>query len=917
MENSVETREFGEWVSSSKIKTYSQLARTMDLDWAKNKDYRVIKTAEKLKECIPHMLRAPLLGVDTEATGLGFYNMSKDNPNRDILVGICISWKRDQGIYIPLAHTKFENIDKTFVLKVLAPILETKPCATTNGIFDGKVFYSEGILLNIKHDTIQILFNIDTDEFRFSRGLKNTVKYMYGYTPVEFSDIFEYEKDYHLFRYVDEDVARIYACADCDHTLSLTLDLLPKLQPIHRRGYIRDMEIMPHLMRSEYEGKSVDFNLLKILSDINKADLEMVQDFIYKYVGATLAQKINGAYSNEMYRFNINSVPELRKILVDKLQYPEKEGHGIDKAVLKYWSTYTAKTPSKLAKELMPTDLMSVSVNYPEILNNNSSAVLLKASAFHNCEYRISLLIQLYRRLAKNQSSFFDVLLANTTDLKYFTGIKMSRAATFRIIDNVQTLDGNLKALIAPPSDFYQIGYDYCQIEARVMIGLSGHKEYILMLEDPESDYHTISTAIIEKIPPYKVSKQLRSVYKPVNFGIPYAMGPQNMMEQRLGIGLSKEEAKVALEETKETIAKWKVGMAPVWNMLERYRAKACVPLADSEKPFYMRDLEVGRVTSPYGRSRYFDLTDLTDSKKASIHRKAGNFPIQCFARDIFMEGVVNLGDFLIKEGLMDIKVPDDYSAIGYHFENKVIFMAYIHDEVQLCIHKSIGVKWMLKQIYNNCVVRIDGHPSYYIGASIVNNWAESKEGDHEVPVQWLIDLPDDLPKFEAYRESIQHEIDIEASLYIKERTRQDFEKIGVHIQDALEITVADIDAFESYYLRNKMKDYYPPLPDRVIDKNCNYDDYFISSLENAFGHSIKVKDKKIVQEEVSITPDTTEYTFDWSQFWNIFGEDETDDDYYDGIVSELSLNGVENPSSEKELLQTNLYALENLLTGG
>lgn len=898
-------REFSEIVNSTKIKTLKQIELTMNLSWVKKKNYKIINTIEGVREVAAAIKKAGFYAFDTETTGLNIYNMSRDNPSRDYLVGMCFSWEENQGVYIPLEHVNFRNAPKRETMHCLKPILEGIPCVTHNGVFDGKVMYAEGIKLCIKHDTLHLLFSIDSDIAHFPRGLKHLTEYLFGYTPIEFEDIFEYEKDYRLFRYVSEEVARIYACADADGTLKCFNKLLPSLQKAHYRGYKKHIELMPHIIRSEYEGKTIDINLLKQKSDINKKDLYMIEDIIYKYVGAYLCYKQTGSIGNQVYKFNINSVPELSQLLFKKFNYPRKNDRGIDKSVLKWWAGLKRDD----------TDVVIDKVFSGDIISNDGKTILLKKSALMTCKCSMALLIQLYRKLAKNQGSFFDPILSGVTDSKYFSSINLCRAATYRMIDVIQTLDGNLKEVVGPPEGCYQIGYDYSQIEARCMIGLSGHKEYIDMLDNPEADYHTIAAAIIEGVKPIFVTKKQRKKYKPINFGLPYGIGAKSMLEQGQGIGLTPEEFKVALAETEEAIVKWKQGMSPIWNMLESARDDALTPIThDEDKPFFYKGKTVGRVMSPFGRARYFLLDNLTESGTASIRRKAGNFPIQSFAFDIYIEGIIKLGNCLVEEGLMDIRVPDDYSPLGYHFENKVVFREYVHDEVQMSIDKSINPKWMMKKIMDNCIIHIEGHPTYYIGCSIVKNWGESKAGDHEVPFAWMENLPDDLPKYGGYTETIQDDVDKEAAVFIKKRVVEEFAKLGKDIWTLESMTIDELYEFESYYLIGKMCDYYKDGR-RPVNGKANYNDEFIASLENAFGHEIKIIGENASVNDVpkEETPTEPMNILSWDDLWNSLSDDINEDDVSFESTTE-SKKETDNFSTNK--LDVGFKSFMNLIGG-
>jgi DNA polymerase-1 len=864
--SSMQARDTSELINSCKLKTLAQLKNSMDLSWVEKKDYRIVNTEEALEEVCKELDTKKYLAVDTETTGLNIINISRNNSLRDRVVGICLSWKKDQGIYIPFEHVKFKNLNKRYTLTKLQPYLENMEIITHNGIFDGRVFYAEGIKLNIKHDTMILQFNIDGDIHRNKLGLKHLTTKLLGYSPIELEDVFEYNKDYRLFRYVDEDVVRIYACADADGTFSIFEKLITQINPVHLAGYKKDIQLAKVIMRSEYEGKYLDMTSLVKMHELFKKDASRLESIIYSYVGRELAQKITGKFGNELYKFNILSPAVLVDVCFNKLGYPAKSGKSINKAMLKYWADQKTNTPSRALTSVITDDIYSSTKDHPELGLEASDQILISKKAIYGCKYPLTYLIQAYRKVTKSIGSFFEPLIRNNFESKYFTSINMTRAATFRLIDSFQTLDSSLKTIVSPPDWAYMLGFDFAQIELRVMAGLSGDKKTIDLLDDKEADGHRVFASRILKCRPEEISSAVRKKYKAVNFGIPYGRGEGSMVDQAYG--------KVKKAEMKETLIEWKTGNAPIWNRLERYRDDACTPVPENEIPWHLTGKKWGRVLSPSGRARYFDLTDATESRIASIRRQSGNFPIQEYARDIFAEAVINLDKCLVDEGLIDIKVSDDYSTLGYHFENKVIFEAYIHDEVQMLIDKSINPKWMMKKIYENCVIHIPNHPTYYVGASVINNWHESKAGDHEVPIQWLEELPEDTPKFTEYDPNCQHVIDEECKQYIKTRTQNEFNRLGIDITHDCELTREKLLEFTAYYLIEKITEMFKP--NRKPDKKVNYNDFFVASLEACYGITIKIIDGATKDVEVE---DDTDNELLYDIFWNIIGDDNQDEE--------------------------------------
>jgi hypothetical protein len=630
-------------------------------------------------------------------------------------------------------------------------------------------------------------------------------------------------------------------------------------------------------MRSEYEGKFLDMKSLERMHELFKKDASRLESIIYSYVGRELSQRITGKFGNELYKFNILSPAVLADVCFNKLGYPSKSGRSINKAMLKYWADQKVSSPSRVLTSVITEDILSSTIDYPELGLDKKDQLLISKKAIYSCKYPLAFLIQAYRKVTKSIGSFFEPLLNNNFESKYFTSINMTRAATFRLIDSFQTLDGSLKTIVSPPDWAYMLGFDFAQIELRVMAGLSGDEKTINLLDDKEADGHRVFASRILKCRPEEISGAVRKKYKAVNFGIPYGRGEGSMVDQAYGIGLDPEEYKVKKAEMKETLVEWKTGNAPIWNRLEMYRDDACTPVPENEIPWHLTGKKWGRVLSPSGRARYFNLEDATESRIASIRRQAGNFPIQEYARDIFAEAVINLDKCLVDEGLVDIKIPDDYSTLGYHFENKVIFEAYIHDEVQMLIDKSINPKWMMKKIYENCVIHIPNHPTYYVGASVIKNWHESKAGDHEVPIQWLEELPEDTPKFTEYDPNCQQVIDEECKAYIKGRTKNEFAKLGINITQDCSLTSKKLLEFTAYYLIEKIIEMFSP--NRKVNKGVKYNDSFVASLEACYGTTITITDDtgKEVKSEAEKEEIDEELVYDI--FWNIMGEDNQDEE--------------------------------------
>ena len=807
-------------IRMASIRTLSMLRTTMDLSWLKSKDYRVIKTPEELAWVKANMEKASILGIDTETTGLNICSLSVDNPLKDKLVGICISWKRNQGVYLPLEHTQFQNLDKKLVFRELGQLFETKKFVTHNGLFDGKVFYDEGVKLNICHDTLLMAFNLDSRVSKGSKGLKHLTEKYYGYPVIEFSDIFVNTSDYSLFQYIEEQLVAAYACADADHTLMLFMDMFKELLPCQVRSYMHDIKAQNELIRSEYYGKGLDLELIKTLNEVNNRDMMQLEGIIYRYTGKLLNAKY-GIKQDSVHVFGLGSSDELVKVLVNELDYPVKKRNAtgkvsIDKFVLKALAKENTDKLDPLFEEVVQGDIMSCITEYGLDWVSKKDRVLIASDKIRYKKYKLTILIQQWRKLEKLRSSFFSVLLNNNYEGKYYSPILMTRAETARIIDPMQTLVGHLKRLIVPydPKTQYLLDFDFAQIEYRTMAGESQVKWLVERLNHPEADFHREGGSLILGKAPEDITKDERSSLKCINFGIPYGMSAKGIMEAKYGIDMTEEERKVRTQEIQVMLGKWNESLHEIRDFLNVYRANALVEIPQEELPWSLKGQHVSRIFNSLGRSRVFDVSGMNPKKQGSICRQAGNYPIQSYARELFVQAFVQFCTRCRKEGLMDVKVPDENSGSGYRFKNKVVIMAYVHDECLMSVDADVNPYFMYKMIYEECMLNKKGHPRYYCGINITTNWYEGHAVDkYEAPVQFVQEKIQGITEKDKFVEPnplVRDKILVDIQEYIHRRLKEELATLYDFNNELVDFRVI-LAKFKNYFLKPKLFDFVTP----------------------------------------------------------------------------------------------------------
>lgn len=835
--------EFEKEVGRSRYKSLNELRTSMDLSWLRKKDYRVITLESQFDLMFEEMQRYTLFGFDTETTGLNIYNLSEDNPLRDKLVGICLSWKRNQGVYLPFEHTRFKNLDKSYVLRNLRPFLETHDLVAHNGLYDAKVMYQEGIIPNIVHDTRILYFNLDSNVSRGSKGLKPLSEKMYGYPIIEFDDIFASSKDYGLFRELPEDIVQAYACADPDHTLQLFLDSFGYLSKGQRRSYALDIKLQRELTRSEYCGKGVNMELCRAWNDYRNRDLATLSSAIFRYAHYLVCKKKNIPYSPNEYCFNISSSDELAHLFYDLLGYEVlkvNEGTGapsVDKFVLK--SMLREEDPGLDEFEENLIARLEVSALAEANFEGFSSKELelVNKKKFRSYKYKMPYLIQVWRKLEKDRTSFFAKLLDNNYEGRFFSDISQTGTQTARLTDFIQTLVGGLKYLITPfdTKKQYFIDFDFAQIEYRVMAGLSGIDWLVERLKDSEADFHREGGKIIVNKEPEDITKEERSNLKSVNFGIPYGMSASGIMQNRYGVGLPKEEQELRTREITQLLRTWNERLYQIADMLNKYRKMAITQVSDERLALPLKGKKLGIISNPLGRTRVFYLEkhngdDIEDADIHAIERQAGNFPIQSYAADIYKLAIIKLNDALRKEGLIDIRVPDDSMPSGYRLENKCVIIAYIHDECLMCVDKDVSPNLIQKLIYENCMIELQGHPNYYCGINVIENWHEGKSDIYEAPVgyvQWVVQNLDQLLR--DYDPKCRQRDYVLAQIkdYLTKRIAQEICKFTPEVFDTYVLDTRKIvPKFKNYFVKPKMADFFPVWRETLDSKKPNLEMY-------------------------------------------------------------------------------------------
>ncbi len=355
------------------------------------------------------------------------------------------------------------------------------------------------------------------------------------------------------------------------------------------------------LARMELAGITIDPECLATMSQEMANDIKRLTESIYEL-------------ANE--KFNINSPKQLAEVLFNKLGLPVKK------------STKTG--PS-------------------------TSADVLEELAM---EHEVAQQVIDYRQLMKLKGTYVDALpaLINKSTGRLHTTFNQAVTATGRLSSTnpnlqnipVRTALGRQirRAFLPGKPDWMLLSADYSQIELRVLAHLSGDENLITAFR-AGADIHTKTASEVFEVDPEKVTSEMRSAAKAINFGIVYGISSFGLAK---GTGLTRQAAQSYIDNYFRRYAG-----------VKRYMEET-VAIARSQ----------GYVTTVLGRRRYLpDLHSRKWPQRSFAERTAMNTPIQGSAADIIK--------------LAMLRVESKLNEAGLHSQ----MLLQVHDELVLEVPQS------------------------------------------------------------------------------------------------------------------------------------------------------------------------------------------------------------------------------------
>jgi len=519
-----------------------------------------------------------------------------------------------------------------------------------NAKYDVLALRRAGVTLRgLDFDTMLASYVLDPG--RRSHGLDVLALEFLDHTMTSYEELCGRGKLQLPFDVVPVEAARDYSCEDADMTLRLRAVFEPQLDAQGVSELFHDIEVplVDVLARMEWNGIAIDVEWFRSLKERFRRERERVEREIYAEAGE---------------EFNINSNPQLRTILFDKLKLPSRKR--------------TATGPSTDASVLQ--ELADEGHALPELLME-------------------------YRELFKLEGTYLDALpaLIHPDDGRLHTSFNQTVASTGRLsssdpnLQNIpirRELGRDIRRGFVPRKGWVLLAADYSQIELRLLAHLSRDPAFVAAF-NAGGDIHRQTASIIFDVPLDQVTPEMRGRAKTINFATIYGQGAHALSRQ----------LKISNAEAKEFIQRY----------FERFRG--IKEYLDSRVEFAR---EHGYVETIFKRRRYVpELRDRNFNVRAFGERTAANSPIQGSAADLIKVAMIRIDRALRGEG-----EPGRGPAPGGSFQTQMLLQ--VHDELVFEVPKPEidEVTALVKHEMENAVQL---SVPLLVETGVGDNWLETK----------------------------------------------------------------------------------------------------------------------------------------------------------------------------------------------
>lgn len=669
------------------------------------RNYGAIRDAEKLEAFVEKMIDSGKpIGFDIEAgyTGPDAEGISllQFHPNY-ILVGISFTVSTEWARYVPIAHDDGNNInDIPRVARALWRMLQTGMGVAHNLSYELKglsrwfrevlwddpdvgaeVQASLGFFPFRSDTMIEVFLSAEYDPLRIGKDLKSVSLDAFGLVMTKFKDLFPpTDSDlgpatprgkikYIRFNTRNSNSPTIinYACEDSVAALMV--------HEKHYEAFAKDfifrteMALLPVLVEMEMEGMYLDWNTIsqkatEILEFKNLMNEEILQE-----LSERLGRVIN---------INLQSVPQLSGVLYGAK--PEGLGLPVKKRSDKTGDPSTGEEALRAIAKADPV--------IKQILE--------------------------WREVSKLYNSYlhkYDTELNYAGTGRAYPNHNQAGALTGRLsVDGVsyqqwpkpyhyelrtgKTFDLNFRDLLISPNEFRVVGYDFSQVELRVLAGMANERALLQAFAD-DVDIHKATASQMMGIPLESVTKKQRAQGKTLNFAVVYGSGAANIADM-----LTTPDAPITPDDAQELLNKYFAAFSGLKAWMDTKVAEG---------------REQGFVHTLFGRRfTVWEYKDHREWIRSKGDRMCVNAPVQGGAADYMKIGMVRAQRAIKAAGMQD----------------KIRLIMTVHDALEFYVHDSVSTQQVIDLIQPAVTFPVQGLP--FIRA----DWHEGKSWGSVVEIK-------------------------------------------------------------------------------------------------------------------------------------------------------------------------------------
>ena len=485
-------------------------------------------------------------GADREGGALHMYDPDWK------LVGFSFSADPSWARYVPVGHDSGPNLDPVAVAPLLVDLLTKTRTVVHNLSFERpglRRFFTDfipqhpwvqstgGWFDGYADTMLQSYLLADTQ----SHGLKYLSKELLGVEQAELVSLFDLPKNRQKmlrFNALELTPAVIdYACDDAALCLELHRMMYPRVKdhPL----YAVEMTIMEILGEMEHWGIYFDWGAM---AEVTARAVEFFPRF-----EAEIQAELGYLTGQPERLVNLNSPPQLAKVLYDELGLPvgrrsKKSGNASTDALT--MSVLAGIHPVvgrivewKTLYKLINTYLTKYERNFSYAADGRVHASHAQA-------------IVPSGRFAVNSPNYQQLPKKYHYDLS----AAAQAHAEQRDPEPGDCFAFNFRRFVAAPAGMYMFGFDFSQVELRVLAGVSGEPA-LLEAFNSDLDIHSTTAAMMFKLPIEQVTHELRAKGKTLGFGLVYGLEVKGLAER---LGTTVDEAQALYDQYFATFTKIK-----------------------------------------------------------------------------------------------------------------------------------------------------------------------------------------------------------------------------------------------------------------------------------------------------------------------------------------------------------------------